>query len=509
MERIIGVENCDHLETELCNVSDVYTGDTCCKHCGKVLSNGQAIVPEGGKYTAADGTVYNPGDEMPETVTTGDRCTYKNYEYRYNETWYNRWSTNESICGWSVRCVVNVADPGQILEEINGQPITDMTCTFRYCTALTTVPDIPQNVTELYETFSYCTSLTSAPVIPDYITSLRLTFASCTNLVIYDNAPAGTENGDFSKYKIPDGVTNMVGTFWECNKLTSSPTIPNSVTDMSSTFRNCTSLTSDGMPILPDGVNSLQGTFYGCSAISNLDNYIIPSSVTDLGCTFENCTGLTNISGLDIKCDIYRLEGTFRGCTSLSTLSGFKLPNYGKQLYLDYTFKNCTSLQNFSGFKLTSNVKEMSQTFYGCTSLTETPDFSSCTRLDSLYQTFYGCTSLKKANTFSPSTWSITLNETFYGCTALNDVSEFVISKYVESLKGTFYGCSSLTGIITINSILDDYGENENYYKNCFAEVDFEAQNITLTGTSAYLDTLGATGTNYCTECNGKCNGTH
>ena len=30
-------ENCDHLETELRNVTDTYTGDTCCKNCGKVL----------------------------------------------------------------------------------------------------------------------------------------------------------------------------------------------------------------------------------------------------------------------------------------------------------------------------------------------------------------------------------------------------------------------------------------------------------------------------------------
>ena len=80
-------ENCDHVETEIRNATDTYTGDTCCKACGAVLQAGQTVrakVPEGGKYTAADGTVYNPGDEMPEVVTTGDTYEYQKYVYKYN-----------------------------------------------------------------------------------------------------------------------------------------------------------------------------------------------------------------------------------------------------------------------------------------------------------------------------------------------------------------------------------------------------------------------------------------
>ena len=107
-------ENCDHLETELRNATDTYTGDTCCKACGTVMSAGQTVkkVPEGGKYTAADGTVYNPGDKMPEVVTTGDVYTHGNYEYCYGYGWCicedGEWAFECEECnpcnGWAVKC---------------------------------------------------------------------------------------------------------------------------------------------------------------------------------------------------------------------------------------------------------------------------------------------------------------------------------------------------------------------------------------------------------------------
>ena len=75
---------CTHTETEVKNVTNDYTGDTICKKCEEVLEEGKHIVPEGGKYTDADNTVYNSGDEMPEKPRTGDIYEYHDYIYAYN-----------------------------------------------------------------------------------------------------------------------------------------------------------------------------------------------------------------------------------------------------------------------------------------------------------------------------------------------------------------------------------------------------------------------------------------
>jgi len=348
-------ENCEHLETELRNVTDTYTGDTCCKACGAVLQAGQTVrpkVPEGGKYTAADGTVYNPGDEMPEIVTTGDVYVFGNYEYRYNQykpILGSNWGTNETYNGWGVRCKNNVADPGPILETINGRPITSLNGTFYKCSNITIAPAIPQTVIDLHETFDGCSSLTNIDniVIPSGVTSMQYTFGSCIKLT------------DLSDFVIPISVTNMEGTFRQCNKLTVAPAIPANVKYINNLFLNCYSLKSYAGSTDPDG--------------------------------------------------------------------------------------------DFSDFVIHNQVSSLSYTFQGCKSITSAP----------------------------------------------------VIPTNIKYMDATFSGCSGLTGTIEVNATLSRGS-------NCFSGVDFEAQNITLTGsTDTHLDTLGATGTNYCAECNGKCQGNH
>jgi len=183
-------------------------------------------IPEGGTYTTGyividpDGfwdvddsnvVTYTSGDAFPETPSIGDTYTYGNYEYRYNFYFHEfgaSWQANASQNGWAVRCINNVADPGPIMESINGEPITSLSFTFDDCTALTDLSDfvIPSNVTSMLGTFSDCTSLTTAP-------------------------------------EIPNGVTDMDNTFWGCTSLTTAPEIPSSVKNMGSTFFNCTSLT--------------------------------------------------------------------------------------------------------------------------------------------------------------------------------------------------------------------------------------------------------------------------
>ena len=77
------------------------------------------------------------------------------------------------------------------------------------------------------------------------------------------------------------------------------------------------------------------------------------------------------------------------------------------------------------------------------------------------------------------------LSETFSRCEKLK-TGPVIIPQNVDSLVGTFYRCTSLTGEIEINT-------NTNSYWSCFLYVDFEKQNLVLSGTSDFLKEIKAT----------------
>ena len=81
----------------------------------------------------------------------------------------------------------------------------------------------------------------------------------------------------------------------------------------------------------------------------------------------------------------------------------------------------------------------------------------------------------------------ISLKRAFCSCSKLTTASE--IPKNVINMYATFVNCTSLTGKIEINA-------NPTSYDNCFHSVDFNTQNIMLTGNSTKLDALKATGIN-------------
>ena len=85
---------------------------------------------------------------------------------------------------------------------------------------------------------------------------------------------------------------------------------------------------------------------------------------------------------------------------------------------------------------------------------------------------------------------------------AFLDIAQ-TIPETVTSMDYAFAYADELTGTIEINATLRYSG-----YET-FAGIDFQAQKITLTGTCTMLDELGATGYNYCNECNGYCEKGH
>ncbi len=264
------------------------------------IDHNGATIPEGattyyvgvtstrtGDYTGATITL-TAGDEFPVTVNTGDVYVYGDYEYRYGQ-YYNvsEWSTSTTQNGWGVRVLdTTKTSYGAILENINGQPVTNMSNTFNDCTDLTTAPVIPNSVTNMYGTFWGCRSLrsrTTAPAIPNGVTNMESTFYECYSLT---TAPA-----------IPDSVTNMEGTFAYCYNLTTAPIIPNSVTNMKGTFKNCCySLTT--APAIPDSVTNMEGTFWFCSSLTGT------ITINATPSEYNSCLTGTNITEILGDCTI-------------------------------------------------------------------------------------------------------------------------------------------------------------------------------------------------------------
>ena len=201
-------------------------------------------------YSSAQET-YVEEETMPMTIKDGDVYIYGNYEYRYNR--YNAstyWAKNsKDVDGWGVRCINNVADPGPILESINGAPVL-----------------IAQYA------FYNCTNLTTAPILPDGIINIMYLFRKCSSLKTY--AGSVDPDGDFSNYPIPSGVTVFSNVFNGCSNLVVAPKIPKNVTTISGAFKDC---------------NKLLSVYFPCSIPSTTIPNDYPSSVNTARYHYEGC----------------------------------------------------------------------------------------------------------------------------------------------------------------------------------------------------------------------------
>ena len=270
------------------------------------------------------------------------------------------------------------------------------------------------------------------------ITNVTGTFYDCESLIV---SP-----------EIPSGVTDMYDTFYGCTSLTTAPTIPNSVTDMTSTFQNCTSLTT--APAIPNSVTNMYGTFKGCTSLTTAP--VIPNSVTNMSCTFRNCTSLSTAH--KIPNSVTNMSSTFSGCTSLA--SPPDMSNANNVTDMSCTFENCTSLTTAP--KIPDSVTDMSLTFFGCTSLTTAPVLPP--KIEALEWTFSDCVSLKTyvgstdfdgnfSNYIIPS--SVTdMGLTFGHCTSI--VTAPTIPSNVTDMSSTFIGCKNLaTAPVIPNGVTD------------------------------------------------------
>ena len=150
--------------------------------------NRSGIIPEGGTYTygyevcdctyknnlsnaepcdtcgytfSQVATILTSGDNFPETPLDGDIYVEGDYEYCYNLEYYVFWQkTTPSPDGWGVRVLYKTKSTyGEIISEIAGQPVTNISYTFSGCTSLETAPTIPNTVEKMESTFQGCKSL--------------------------------------------------------------------------------------------------------------------------------------------------------------------------------------------------------------------------------------------------------------------------------------------------------------------------------------------------------------
>lgn len=115
-----------------------------------------------GYHFSGVATILTAGDNFPEVPSQGDIYVEGDYEYCYNLEYYAFWQkTTPSPDGWGVRVLYKTKSTyGEIISEIAGQPVTNISYTFMDCTSLETAPTIPNTVEKMESTFSDCQSLT-------------------------------------------------------------------------------------------------------------------------------------------------------------------------------------------------------------------------------------------------------------------------------------------------------------------------------------------------------------
>ena len=247
-------------------------------------------------------------------------------------------------------------------------------------------------------------------------------------------------------------VMNMSMTFYSCKNMTISPQIPETVLNIDYAYA-LTSITH--APNIPDSVTVSTSAFAGCDKLEIGPKYV-SKNLTNTSAMFRSCKNL-KIAPDFSHCDkLTNMHTTYYGCKNLITYHGNKNGN-----------------GNFSNYALPINLSIASELFAYCEKITHAPQLPN-----------------KVTNISGMFVYNISLQ------------SATIVPSSVTNMQAAFNDCVKLNGIVVINS-------TPTKYENCFTNINFANQNLTLMGSSTILDTIGATGKNYCADCNGACNSSH
>lgn len=233
--------------------------------------------------------------------------------------------------------------------------------TFSGCTALTSL-NLPDGVTEIGGSFvNGCTALTSLS-IPASVTDLDINaFAG------YYSSADGTPNVTITaggKYALTDGVLYDDTALLKVYEFTANVTVPEGIKEIGNGAFATGNTTDDTMKsiVFPSTMNSIgENAFAGQTGLTDIT---IPASVADvgLGC-FDGCTGLQTVT-FDSGSKVTAIPDTmFNNCSSLTTVTFPKtLTAIGEE-----AFNNCAAL---TSIEIPSGVTQISDyAFFGCLAL--------------------------------------------------------------------------------------------------------------------------------------------
>lgn len=220
----------------------------------------------------------------------------------------------------------------------------------------------------------------------------------------------GIENFTCRPFSAPL-ITNMSGTFAECNKMGGTPVCGGSVIDMSNTYLNCTNLT--GAPYIGGNVQNAYSTYSGCTGLTGTPT-IESGNITNLSRCFDGCSNinafpnLTAFPGNDISY-------AFNGCVNAEGAIDISTTNVTNA---DYAFAECHNLTGYPKFM--DSVTSMNHTYQNCYNITGNPSF--------------GIAQTTAVNSYS-------------GCNNLT--GSVVLPETMTNIAGAFDGCTNLSGNIT------------------------------------------------------------
>ncbi len=418
----------------------------------EIIKENKYIVPKGCEYfDKSEYITYSEGSVIYITPELGDELKSKDYTYTYMCVDEST-GINEIIYGWNAQVIdIDKNKYEDLFEEIAGEKLVVLYSTFAGCRYLVESPQIPKTVLCLYNTYSNCNSLKTAPEIPNGVESLYHTFASCTSLnkvpEIPDSVTCMMETFVMCSNleevsKLSKNVKFMTGTFSNCTSLKEAPALPDSIININYIYENCKNLKT--VPAIPDSVRYMEYAFSGCESI--IETPEIGNNVISMQGAFCLCKSI--IEPPVIPSGVTDLETIFWGCENLETVP--EIPS--GVINMRGSFTDCAKIKNAP--VIPKSVTNMEATFFGCISLETAPEIPDSVR--NMKQSFVSCINLKKAPT---------------------------IPGNVLNMEHTFYGCTGLTGELIINA-------NPQLYNECFAGIDFQLQNLTLTGDSTMLEQL-------------------
>lgn len=294
----------------------------------------------------------------------------------------------------------------------------------------------------------------------EWIVPSSIDYKGCTYTVTRLNLSGSYNEGQITSLTLPNTLTDLASTKFNCFPNLTEITIPGSVKTFTASFQNMVNLKkitfSEGVEEiaansmvngcsklkeidLPESLKKISqpAAFSGASALETIN---LPEGVEiTQGSTFRNCTSLTSVA---LPASVTRIfDYMFSGCTALESVTAQgAIAEVGSR-----AFDGCTKLKTVTGLKRVTKVGEYA--FDGCTNLSGSPRLSELTEVGNY--AFYNCTQF--AADLSGAQFTKVGKYAFNECYWITGSPDF--SQLTTIGKNAFYGCYSLGGSLDLSGL--------------------------------------------------------